>query len=210
MLVRKAKRVDIECVARGYIAGSAWEEYEEKGTVCGEPLYDGLIESDTLAKPIFTPATKAETGHDENISFARMQEIVGADLAARLRDLTLTLYRNVAAYAFEKNVLIADTKLEFGLIGDEIVLIDEVFTPDSSRFWSRDAYEPGKPQKSFDKQFVRDYLTKTLKWDRNPPAPALPDDIVRKTRERYEETLRMLVDRANPPRWQEPGRWKQA
>ncbi len=184
MLVNKADRIDIECVARGYISGSAWKEYMEKGSICGIQLPSGLVESERLPEPIFTPAIKASVGHDENISKERVNEIVGEDLGSMLREMTIRIYKKAAAYAESKGIIIADTKFEFGLLDDELILIDELLTPDSSRFWPMDDYSPGKPQKSFDKQFVRDYLV-GINWDKESPAPELPEDIVMKTRDRY-------------------------
>lgn len=192
MLVRKAERFDVECVARGYLAGSGWREYKRDGQVCGIPLPGGLRESDRLETPLFTPATKAESGHDENISFEQMAGIVGHREAGRLRDLTLAVYGCARDYADTRGIIIADTKFEFGLIDGKIALIDEILSPDSSRFWPKDAYAPGRSQDSFDKQFVRDYLD-TLDWDKTPPAPALPDDIVQRTLAKYEEAARRLI-----------------
>ena len=192
MVVRKTNVVQIECVVRGYLSGSGWKEYRESGTVCGIRLPPGLRESDQLPEPIFTPATKAETGHDENISFERMCEYVGCEVAERLRGLSLEIYRRGAAYAREKGIIIADTKFEFGHAGEELLLVDEVLTPDSSRFWPVDRYEPGRGQPSFDKQFVRDWL-ETTGWDKNSPPPELPDEIVARTREKYIEAYRLLV-----------------
>lgn len=193
MLVRKAERYDVECVARGYLAGSGWREYQKSGTVCGIPLPADLQESSKLDAPIFTPATKAESGHDENISFEQMIAIVGKDVGERLRDLTLSIYGKARDYADARGILIADTKLEFGRIDGEIALIDEVLSPDSSRFWPKDRYAPGRSQESFDKQFVRDYLD-TLNWDKTPPAPALPDAIVEQTLKKYEEAYNRLIE----------------
>jgi phosphoribosylaminoimidazole-succinocarboxamide synthase len=192
MLVRKAERFDVECVARGYLAGSGWREYRQHGRVCGIPLPAGLEESSRLAAPIFTPATKAESGHDENISFEQMVEIVGKDEAIRLRDLTLAVYVRARDYAETRGIIIADTKFEFGRIDGRIALIDEILSPDSSRFWPKDRYAAGRPQNSFDKQFVRDYLD-TLNWNKTPPAPPLPDDIVQKTLEKYQEAAHRLT-----------------
>ncbi len=194
MLVRRARMVDVECVARGYLAGSGWKEYRATGSVCGIALPAGLRESDRLPEPIFTPATKAQTGHDENISFGAMQTLVGAQVATRLRDLTLAIYAKAAAYAAERGILLADTKFEFGFIGEQLVLADEVLTPDSSRFWPADRYEPGRPQESFDKQYVRDYL-ETLAWDKTPPAPPLPDEVTARTAEKYRDAFRRLTGR---------------
>ncbi len=194
MLVKRAEMVEIECVARGYISGSGWKEYREQGTVCGIRLPAGLRESDRLPEPIFTPATKAQTGHDENISFERMSEIVGADLARRLRDLTLEIYSRGARYAETKGIIIADTKFEFGFVGGKLVLGDEVLTPDSSRFWPADTYKPGGPQFSFDKQFVRDYL-ESIHWNKQPPAPALPEEVAARTSEKYRQAYSVLTGR---------------
>jgi phosphoribosylaminoimidazole-succinocarboxamide synthase len=192
MVVRKAERIDVECVARGYLSGSAWVEYRDSGTVAGTPMPRGLRESDRLPEPIFTPATKAESGHDENITFEQMVELVSADLANELRSLTLAVYEHAEGYARERGVLIADTKFEFGLIAGQITLIDEVLTPDSSRFWDASHYEPGRSQPSFDKQIVRDWLNASG-WDREPPAPPLPEDVRRKTSEKYYEVYRLLT-----------------
>ncbi len=193
MLVVKADRIDIECVARGYITGSGWRDYQSTGAVCGIPLPDGLQESQRLAEPIFTPATKAETGHDENISFEQMCETVDRDTAEELRDLTLSIYSFARDYGESKDIIIADTKFEFGKDSDEIILIDEILSPDSSRFWDQKIYEPGRGQDSFDKQFVRNYLD-TLDWDHTPPAPALPNDIVQRTLDKYEEARDRLLN----------------
>jgi phosphoribosylaminoimidazole-succinocarboxamide synthase len=199
MLVRRTEPVPIECVARGYLAGSGWREYRETGRVCGVQLPPGLRESDRLPQPIFTPATKAETGHDINISEAEAGRLVGPDLVARLRALTLALYAHGAAHAAAQGIIVADTKFEFGIVAgpegrDEILLIDEVLTPDSSRFWPAERYAAGGPQPSFDKQYVRDYLDR-IEWDRKPPAPALPDDVVTNTRLKYVEAYRLLAGR---------------
>ncbi len=194
MLVRRAQMVEIECVARGYLSGSGWKEYRERGSVCGIPLPSGLRESEKLPKPIFTPATKAQTGHDENISFETAASLVGADLAGRLRDLTLGIYSRAASYAETKGVIIADTKFEFGFIDGELTLCDEALTPDSSRFWPAASYAPGGPQPSFDKQYVRDYL-ESIHWNKQPPAPALPPDVARRTSEKYIEAFRRLSGR---------------
>jgi phosphoribosylaminoimidazole-succinocarboxamide synthase len=192
MIVKKAKPLAIECVVRGYLAGSGWKEYRARQTVCGIPLSSGLVESAELPEPIFTPATKAETGHDENISFDEAAKLVGAEVAHQVRDLSLTIYRNAREYARQRGILIADTKLEFGMFDGRLILIDEVLTPDSSRFWPADAYQPGRGQPSFDKQFVRDYL-ETLDWDKQPPAPALPPEIVAKTQVKYLEAYERLT-----------------
>jgi phosphoribosylaminoimidazole-succinocarboxamide synthase len=192
MLVMKADRVDIECVARGYLAGSGWKDYTETGAVCGVQLPDGLEESGRLDRPIFTPATKAVTGHDENISFDQMCNVVEPGLASRLRDLTLEIYAAARTFAEGKGIIIADTKFEFGLRDGEVILIDEILSPDSSRFWDRELYAPGRSQDSFDKQFVRDYL-ETLDWDKTPPAPELPDEIVDKTLDKYRDVRDRLL-----------------
>ncbi len=196
MIVRKADRIDIECVARGYISGSAWAEYQSNGTVCGQRLPDGLQESDRLPEPIFTPATKAQDGHhDENISVEQMVEIVGQDLTDQLQSITLEIYARAEEYARERGILIADTKFEFGMIDGELTLIDEALTPDSSRFWDAELYEPGKTQPSFDKQIVRNWLT-SAGWDREPPAPRLPDDVALRTARRYYEVFERLTGRS--------------
>jgi len=195
MVVRKAQPLPIECVVRGYLAGSGWNEYRRSGSVCGVRLPAGLGESAELPEPIFTPATKAETGHDENISFEQAAALVGSDVAARVRELSLRIYGLARAYARERGIIIADTKFEFGVHEGQLLLIDEVLTPDSSRFWPADGYEVGRGQASFDKQFVRDYLL-TLDWDRTPPAPALPPDIVERTRAKYFEAYERLTGRS--------------
>jgi phosphoribosylaminoimidazole-succinocarboxamide synthase len=210
MLARLTRPVPIECVARGYLSGSGWKEYQKTGAVCGIQLPTGLTESDRLPEPIFTPATKADSGHDVNISFEEAARLVGADLMTRLKELTLEIYRRGCEHAESKGIIIADTKFEFGLarrsaasakaaganiIGDdEIVLIDEVLTPDSSRFWPRESYRPGHGVPSFDKQFVRDYL-EDIKWNKQPPVPSLPEDVVQRTREKYIEAFRLLSGR---------------
>lgn len=198
MIVKKARPLALECVVRGYLAGSAWKEYRKSQTVCGIPLPAGLTESAELPEPIFTPATKAASGHDENITFEQAAALVGPDLAARARELSLRLYREGRDYARERGIIIADTKFEFGLHEGELILIDEVLTPDSSRFWPADEYQPGQSQPSFDKQFVRDYL-ESLDWDKTPPAPALPRDIVTKTQQKYLEAYERLTGRPLPP-----------
>src|SRR5689334_18624580 len=195
MLVKRANMIEIECVARGYISGSGWKEYQQSGTVCGIRLPAGLRESDKLPEPIFTPATKAQTGHDENISFEKTASLIGEDLARRLRDLTLDIYTRAARYAETKGIIIADTKFEFGFVGDELVLGDEVLTPDSSRFWPAETYKPGGAQFSFDKQYVRDYL-ESIRWNKQPPAPALPEEVAEKTGEKYREAYRILTGRS--------------
>jgi phosphoribosylaminoimidazole-succinocarboxamide synthase len=194
MLCRKAKVFPVECVVRGYLAGSGWREYEKQGTVCGTPLPAGLKQCDRLPEPLFTPATKAESGHDENIPLARMEEILGKRAAETLRDRSLAVYEKAAAYAASHGILIADTKFEWGDAGGKILLVDEVLTPDSSRFWPADTYEPGHDQPSFDKQFVRNYLD-TLDWNRTPPGPELPDDIVAQTRAKYVDAYERLTGR---------------
>jgi phosphoribosylaminoimidazole-succinocarboxamide synthase len=194
MLVNRAAMFPVECVVRGYISGSAWKEYTASGMVCGIRLPGGLQESDQLPEPIFTPATKAASGHDENISFASMVELVGAEQSAQLRDLTLAIYRKASDYARERGLIIADTKFEFGRIGSGITLADEVLTPDSSRFWPADKYQPGKAQESFDKQYVRDYLEE-IRWNKQPPAPALPLEVAQRTSEKYLEAYRELTGR---------------
>ena len=192
LLVKKAAPLPIECVARGYISGSGWSSYRQSGEVCGIRLPAGLKESDRLAEPIFTPATKEEVGiHDINIDFAEAKNRIGSELAERVRDLTLTLYRIGAAFAETKGILIADTKFEFGLAGNELILIDEMLTPDSSRFWPKASYQPGGPQQSYDKQYMRDYLVST-RWNKTPPPPPLPEEVVRNTRLKYLEALKQL------------------
>jgi len=192
LLVKKAKVVPVECIVRGYLSGSGWKSYKEDGTVCGIKLPAGMPESAKLEQPVFTPSTKAEAGHDINISFDEMRKIVGEDAARRLQDLTLRIYGRARDYAVKKGIIIADTKMEFGVFNNEIILIDELLTPDSSRFWSIKDYAPGRSQDSFDKQIVRDYLL-TLDWNQTPPGPELPPDIVKKTSERYQEILRILT-----------------
>ncbi|MFN7995588.1 MAG: phosphoribosylaminoimidazolesuccinocarboxamide synthase [Bryobacteraceae bacterium] len=192
MLVKRARMVDIECVARGYLSGSGWKEYKAQGTVCGIKLPAGLRESDRLPQPIFTPSTKATSGHDENISFDEMVSRVGVELATRLRDLTIEIYSRAAAYAETKGVIIADTKFEFGHVDGQLVLGDEVLTPDSSRFWPADTYKPGGAQFSYDKQYVRDYL-ESIHWNKQPPAPPLPDDVAAKTSEKYCQAYEVIT-----------------
>jgi phosphoribosylaminoimidazole-succinocarboxamide synthase len=194
MLVMRADMVPIECVVRGYISGSAWKEYRETGTVCGIKLPAGLKESQQLPEPIFTPATKAPSGHDENISYAEMVKRTGPELGAQLRDLSLNIYRKAATYAADRGIIIADTKFEFGQTAKGLVLADEVLTPDSSRFWPADRYRPGQAQESFDKQYVRDYLEQ-IRWNKQPPAPALPPEVAQKTSEKYVEAYRRLSGR---------------
>ena len=192
MVVMKTSVVPIECVVRGYLAGSGWKEYCQSGTVCGIRLPSGLQESSRLPEPIFTPANKAESGHDENISFEQMCEVVGAELAGRLRDVSLQVYSEGCTHASSKGIIIADTKFEFGLKDDDIILIDEVMTPDSSRFWPTDRYEAGRGQASYDKQFVRDWLEQSG-WDKNSPPPVLPEDVVQRTSSRYIEAYERLT-----------------
>ena len=195
MLVKRAKMIDVECVVRGYLSGSGWKDYQRTGCICGIPLPAGLKESDRLPGPIFTPATKAQSGHDENISFEDAAARIGQDLAGRLRSLTLALYSKAGAYAESRGIILADTKFEFGFVGDELVLADEALTPDSSRFWPRATYSPGGPQPSYDKQFVRDYL-EAIKWNKQPPAPSLPDDVVSRTSEKYKEAYYLLTGKS--------------
>ena len=193
MLVRKTNPVPIECVARGYLSGSGWKEYQTTGAVCGVTLPPGLRESDRLPQPIFTPATKATTGHDVNVSEEEAAQLVGQALVQQLRELTLSLYRAGAAHAESRGIILADTKFEFGLTdAGEIILIDEALTPDSSRYWPRDQYAPGGPQPSFDKQYVRDYL-ESISWNKQPPVPSLPDEVIARTREKYLDAFRLLT-----------------
>ena len=199
MLALRTEPIPIECVARGYLSGSGWKEYRQSGSVCGVTLPAGLRESDRLPEPIFTPATKADSGHDINVSEQEAGEIVGPELVARLKALTLEIYRRGCEHAESKGIIIADTKFEFGLVrggnpATDVVLIDEVLTPDSSRFWPAAQYEPGHGQPSFDKQFVRDYLEE-IRWNKQPPVPALPDDVIRRTRDKYVEAFRLLSGR---------------
>jgi len=195
MLVRRARMLEVECVARGYLAGSGWKDYQATGAVCGIPLPAGLVESAELPEPIFTPATKAQSGHDLNISFEEAAAIVGRDVAERIRDLTLDIYRRAARYAREHGIIIADTKFEFGFVDGELVLADEALTPDSSRFWPAAGYQPGGPQPSFDKQYVRDYL-ESIRWNKQPPAPALPEEVIRNTSAKYLEAYRLLTGKS--------------
>jgi len=192
MLVKKAKVFPIECIVRGYISGSAWKSYQKDRSVCGIKLPDGLQESDKFNEPLFTPSTKSETGHDINISFDKMKKIIDQKDAERIRELSLKIYNDGADYARKKGIIIADTKFEFGKIGDDIILVDEVLTPDSSRFWPADLYEPGKSQPSFDKQFVRDYLTSTG-WDKNSSPPHLPEEVVSETQKKYQEAYEKIT-----------------
>jgi len=192
MLVKKTEPIMTECVVRGYISGSAWKDYQKTGMVCGIKLPEGLEESQKLTEPIFTPSTKADEGHDQNISEGETKQIVGEGIFRVLKEKSLAIYKKASEYAESKGVIIADTKFEFGKIGDNIILIDEALTPDSSRFWPKNDYRPGRIQKSFDKQFVRDYL-ETLDWDKTPPGPELPEDIILKTSEKYKEAYRILT-----------------
>ena len=192
MLVRKAEVFPIECIVRGYLSGSGWKSYRETGEICGIKLPSGLKESEQLSEPIFTPSTKAASGHDENISFERMQEIIGRDYAQQLRDLSIEIYEKAREFARKKGIIIADTKFEFGRIEDEIILVDELLTPDSSRFWPADSYRVGEPQPSFDKQYVRDYLLSTG-WDRNSSPPRLPEQVIRETEKKYREAYERLT-----------------
>jgi phosphoribosylaminoimidazole-succinocarboxamide synthase len=194
MLVRRAKMLEVECVARGYLSGSGWKEYKAHGTVCGIPLPRGLEESAQLPEPIFTPATKAQSGHDENIPFEQVEQITGPETAARLRDLTLEIYKKASGYAATRGLILADTKFEFGFIDGQLTLADEVLTPDSSRYWPADQYKPGGPQPSFDKQYVRDYLERSG-WNKQPPAPELPAEVAQRTSEKYCEAYRLLTGR---------------
>ena len=199
MLVKKAEPLPVECIVRGYLAGSGWQEYQQQGTICGCPLPPGLRESDRLPEPIFTPSTKAVAGtHDQNIPFEEMIARVGAATATRVRDLSLAIYRRAQAKAEPQGIIIADTKFEFGMVGQELILIDEVLTPDSSRFWPRQEYEPGRPQHSFDKQFLRDYLI-DIGWNQQPPSPPLPPEIIQATRKRYLEALVRLTSQELSP-----------
>jgi len=194
MLVRKAKRVDIECVVRGYLAGSAWAEYQKDGMVCGAKLPEGLRESERTPELIFTPATKAEHGHDENISVAQMEQVIGKDLADKIICTSFDLFRSASRHAESVGLILCDTKFEFGLLNGTLILIDEAFTPDSSRFWPKAEYQPGRSQPSFDKQYVRDYLVK-IGWNKQPPVPELPEEVIRKTSEKYLEAYRLIVGR---------------
>ena len=197
MLVKKAEMMQIECVARGYLSGSGWKEYQKAGTVCGIVLPSGLRESDKLPQPIFTPATKAVSGHDENISFDEMAKIAGRELSEKLRDLTLRIYTKAADYALTRGIIIADTKFEFGQTGKDLILADEVLTPDSSRFWPADTYKPGGAVQSYDKQYVRDYL-ESIKWNKQPPAPGLPPEVQANTSAKYVEAYRQLTGKELP------------
>lgn len=192
MLVKKAELLPVECIVRGYLIGSGWKEYQKSGTIGAMPLRAGYEMAEKLDEPIFTPSTKADEGHDENISFEQMKELVGEKLGNKLQDISLKLYKTAADYALTKGIIIADTKFEFGIIDDELILIDEVLTPDSSRFWTADTYKPGSSPFSYDKQYVRDYL-ETLDWDKTPPAPHLSEEVIQKTREKYIEAYRLIT-----------------
>ncbi|HVC35511.1 MAG TPA: phosphoribosylaminoimidazolesuccinocarboxamide synthase [Chloroflexota bacterium] len=192
MLARKARRIDVECVVRGYLAGSAWAEYSRQQTVCGQKLPPGLLMNDRLAEPIFTPATKAASGHDENMSVKAMASVVGSDLTREIVDVSLRIYQFAREYALTRGLILADTKLEFGILDDRLILIDELLTPDSSRYWDAELYEPGRDQPSFDKQFVRDWL-ESSGWNKEPPAPVLPPDVVVRTSQKYGDAYRRLV-----------------
>lgn len=195
MLVRRARMLEVECVARGYLAGSGWKDYKATGSICGIPLPPGLEESAELPEPIFTPATKAQSGHDINITFEEAASLIGRDVAERVRELTLEIYRRAASYARTRGIIIADTKFEFGFADGELILADEVLTPDSSRFWPAAGYRPGGPQPSFDKQYVRDYL-ESIRWNKQPPAPSLPEQVVRNTSAKYLEAYRLLTGKS--------------
>jgi phosphoribosylaminoimidazole-succinocarboxamide synthase len=195
MWVRRAEMIQVEFVARGYLAGSGWKDYKKTSAICGIPLPAGLRESDALPQPIFTPATKAQSGHDENVPYDVVVSMIGAELAGRLRDLTLAIYRQASEYARPRGIIIADTKFEFGVLDGQVILADEVLTPDSSRFWPLDSYAPGGPQASYDKQYVRDYL-ESIAWNKQPPAPALPEDVARRTSEKYKEAYRALTGKS--------------
>jgi len=206
MLVMKAEVLPVECVVRGYLSGSGWEEYKKTGEVCGIHLPKGLVESSKLEEPVFTPATKAEMGlHDENINFERVEKIVGQESAQKLKTLSLAIYKKARDVAEKKGIIIADTKMEFGVKDKKLILIDELLTPDSSRFWPKDEYQAGGPQKSFDKQFLRDYLL-SIHWDKSPPAPPLPEEIIQKTRDKYLEAYERLVGRPLTPALSPGGR----
>ena len=192
MLVKKAKRVDVECVVRGYLAGSGWKDYRAKGAICGQALPEGLVDSSKLPVPIFTPTTKAAEGHDMPISLQEMENSIGRELTKKLQDLSLLIYGAAAAYAEKKGLILADTKFEFGLLDGKVIVIDEMLTPDSSRYWDKKAYAPGRPQESFDKQYVRDYLER-IGWNKEPPPPPLPADVVAETTKKYREAYRRLV-----------------
>lgn len=192
MLVLKTRPLPVECVVRGYLSGSGWKEYKQKQSICSISLPAGLKESDKLEQPIFTPSTKADVGHDENVSQGYIEKLIGLDMAKELKDISIRVYKKAGDYALQKGIIIADTKFEFGIYNGRIIIIDEALTPDSSRFWPLDGYMPGRPQPSFDKQFVRDYL-ETLDWDKAPPAPVLPEEIISRTTEKYLEAYRKLT-----------------
>lgn len=195
MLVKKVEMLPVECIVRGYLEGSGLKEYQKTGTICGIKLPEGLKQGDKLPEPIFTPSTKAVEGHDENVSFEALAEEIGAELAEKLRDASIALYKKVSGFAESKGIILADTKFEFGLFGGELVVADEMFTPDSSRFWDKADYEPGRPQKSFDKQYLRDYL-ESIQWNKQPPAPELPEEVVEKTEAKYIEAYERLTGKA--------------
>jgi len=192
MIVKKCQVIPFECVVRGYISGSGWKEYKNSQSICGIKLPVGLRESEDLSQPIFTPATKAEIGHDENVDFEYMKNSIGAELSEKIRDLSISIYHKAASFAKEKGIIIADTKFEFGMLDGKLILVDEVLTPDSSRFWPANSFEPGRSQVSFDKQFVRDYL-ESSSWDKTPPAPELPTEVVEKTRKKYKQVYKQLT-----------------
>lgn len=194
MLVKRADMIDVECVARGYVSGSGWKDYKRTQSICGIPLPGGLVESARLPAPIFTPASKAQSGHDENISFDQVAARVGLELAGQLRDVTLAIYQEASAYAATRGLILADTKFEFGFVDGVLTLADEVLTPDSSRYWPADRYAPGGPQPSYDKQYVRDYLEQ-IGWNKQPPAPGLPDEVAARTSEKYKDAYRLLTGR---------------
>ncbi|MEA3485279.1 MAG: phosphoribosylaminoimidazolesuccinocarboxamide synthase [Candidatus Aerophobetes bacterium] len=197
MLVKKARRINIECVVRGYLAGSGWREYQKNGSVCGIRLIEGLQESERLPEPIFTPTTKASSGHDVSLTPEQMTDLIEEGLAHQLKSMSLLIYKRAAEYAESRGIIIADTKFEFGMNGEEVILIDEVLTPDSSRFWPKDEYQPGRAQESFDKQYVRDYL-ESLNWNKEPPAPHLPEEVRRKTSEKYLEAYKRITGKNLP------------
>lgn len=192
MLVKKVKMLEVECIVRGYLEGSGLKDYQQTGSICGIKLPAGLKQGEKLPEPIFTPSTKATEGHDENVSFEAVAGIIGSELAAKLRDVSIALYQKASRYAESKGLILADTKFEFGMLDGQLIVADEMFTPDSSRFWAMDEYEPGKPQKSFDKQFVREYL-ESIQWDKKPPAPMLPEDVVKKTEAKYVEAYERIT-----------------
>ncbi|MFH1368527.1 MAG: phosphoribosylaminoimidazolesuccinocarboxamide synthase [Elusimicrobiota bacterium] len=193
MLVKKTKRVDVECIVRGYLSGSGWKEYNKSGAICGIKLPNGMRESSKFSEPIFTPTSKEEGGkHDENITFEEMSDRIGKDIAAKIRDASVAVYKKASGYAETRGIIIADTKFEFGMLDDKLILIDEILTPDSSRFWEKSKYEEGRPQDSLDKQYVRDFL-ESIKWDKQPPVPGLPEDVVAKTREKYVDAHKKIT-----------------